>query len=105
LKERGMPTPRLDLLPRPDGLRYRRMTLIVEGNGALTLNAHEMGAAAEAVWGLDDEEVTLSVAPDQVGRLALALAGELLKGRRDALDRLSDVCDAAGVPCRIACWS
>ncbi len=54
---------------------------------------------------MDDEEVTLSVAPDQVGRLALALAAEVLKGGADAVARLGDICDAHDVPCRIACWT
>ena len=96
---------RVDLLPRSDGARYRRVTLIVERSGALTLNVHEMGATLEAAWGLDDEEVTLSVSPDQVGRLALALAAEVLKGGADAVARLDDICESHHVPCRIACWS
>jgi len=99
-------TPRtLELAPRSDGARYRRVTLVVERSGAITLNAHEMGAGPGDAWGLDDEEVTLSVAPDQVSRLALALAAEVLKGGRDAVTRLSEICATNDVPCRIACWS
>jgi len=100
-----MTSQRLELAPRSDGPRYRRVTLAVERNGALTLNLHEMGAGALAPWGADDEEVTLSVAPEQVGRLALALAAEILKGGDDAVQRLSDICEANDVPCRIAWWS
>jgi hypothetical protein len=96
---------RIDLLRRSDGPRYRRVTLIVARSGALTLNVHDMGATLEAAWGLDDEEVTLSVSPDQVGRLALALAAEVLKGGADAVGRLGDICEARDVPCRIACWT
>jgi hypothetical protein len=96
---------RIDLLPRSDGPRYRQVTLIVERSGALTLKAHEMGATLEAAWGLDDEEVTLTVAPDQVARLALALSAEILKDGRGATERLAAVCKAHDVPCRIACWS
>ena len=96
---------RLELSPRSDGARYRRVTLAVERDGAITLNAHDMGAGAGAEWGLDDAEVTLSVPPDQVGRLALALAAELLKGGKGATKQLADICEAHDVPCRIACWS
>ena len=95
----------LDLAPRSDGARYRRVTLTVDAGGALTLNAHEMGAGEGAAWGLDDEEVTLSIPADQVGRLALALAAELLKGGDGAVTRLSEICEAHDVPCRIACWT
>ncbi|HTX51559.1 MAG TPA: hypothetical protein VME40_19455 [Caulobacteraceae bacterium] len=81
------------------------MTLTVERYGAITLRSHEMGAGADAAWGLDDEEVTLSVAPDQVGRLAVALAAEILSGGHDTVARLSRICEDHDVPCRIACWS
>ena len=96
---------RIELAPKSDGARYRRVTLAVEHDGAISLNAHEMGGGPGAEWGLDDEEVTLSVAPDQVGRLAAALAAEFLKGGKDAVTRLSEICEANDVPCRISCWS
>jgi hypothetical protein len=96
---------RLELAPRSDGARYRRVTLAVEQDGAITLAAHDMGAGVGAEWGLDDEEITLSVPPDQVGRLALALAAEILKGGRDAVNQLAEICEVNDVPCRIACWS
>jgi len=95
---------RLELAPRSDGARYRRVTLAVEASGSITLCAHEMGAGPAAAW-LDDEEVTLSVAPEQVARLAAALAAEILKGGKDAVGRLAQICETNGVPCRIACWS
>jgi len=95
----------MEISSRSDGARYRRVTLAIERNGSLTLLAREIGADAEAVWGLDEEEVTLSIAPDQLGPLALALAAEVLKGGRDAVRRLADICEAHEVPCRIACWS
>lgn len=96
---------RLELAPRSDGARYRRVTLAVDAAGALSLNALEVGAGAGADWGLDDEEVTLSVPAGQVARLALALAAELLNGGAGAVMRLSEICEAYDVPCRIACWS
>jgi hypothetical protein len=96
---------RLELAPRSDGARCRRVTIAVRGDGAITLNAHDMGAGPADAWGLDDEEVTLSVAREHVGRLALALAGEILKGGNDSVQRLTEICEANDVPCRIARWS
>ena len=96
---------RVELAPRSDGARYRRVTLAVDAYGSITVNAHEMGGGEGAAWGLDDEEVTLSVAPDQVARLAAALAAEILKGGTDAVARLTQICETNDVPCRIACWS
>ena len=96
---------RVELAPRSDGARYRRVTLTVEVDGGVTLSSHEMGADARAAWGLDDEEVTLSVAADQVAALALALAAEILKDGQGATARLAQICEDHDVPCRIACWS
>jgi hypothetical protein len=96
---------RRELAPRSDGARYRRVTLAVDRDGALTLNAHDMGAGDADAWGLDDEEVTVIVPPEQVGRLALALASEILEGGDQAVKRLTEICQANDVDCRIACWT
>lgn len=95
----------LELSPRSDGARYRRVTLSVDRDGALTLMSLEVGGGDLDVFGLDDLELTLHVPPTQVGRLALALAAELLADGEDAVSRLSDICDKHGVDCRVACWS
>jgi|SRR5580693_3001025 hypothetical protein len=95
----------LELALRSDGGRYRRVSLSVAGDGGVTLRSHEMGAHPDAAWGLDDDEVTLSVAPAQVARLALALAAEILGGGEGAVARLAQICEDHDVPCRIACWS
>jgi len=102
MKEPSTLAHRVELLPRSDGDRYRRSTLFVEQTGAITLNAHEMGASLEAAWGVDDNEVTLTVAPEHVARLALALAAEILKGGPASVTRLEEICKANNVSCRIA---
>lgn len=96
---------RTDLLPKSDGARYRRLTLTQERDGALVLLWHDLGGGPGAAWGLDDEEVTLRVPAAQVGRLALALATELLKGRTDAVAALSAICEDYGVDHQVALWS
>ena len=98
-----MPAGVLELLPRTDGGRYHSVTLAIEGG--VVLRSHQMGATREDAWGLDDEEVTLSVPADQVGRLALAVVAELLKGDREAVTRLAEICEAHDVACRVACWT
>jgi len=95
----------VELAPRSDGARYRRVTLRLERDGALALASHEMGAGQDAAWGLDDAEVELTIPADQLGRLALALAGELLAGRADAVARLRAFCEDHGVEARLARWT
>jgi hypothetical protein len=100
-----MTSQHIELSPRSDGARYRRVRLVVERDGTITLHAHEMGAGSGAEWGVDDEEITLSVPPDQVARLALALGAEILKGGDRALSKLADICEANDVAFRVACWT
>jgi len=99
----------VELAPRSDGARYRRVSLALEADGALLLTSHEMGASLEAAWGLDDKEITVRVAPDQLARLALALALALVAGQlalgKDAVQALSDLCEEHGIDSRTACWT
>ena len=94
----------VELTPRSDGARYRRVALALEG-GDLVLSSHDVGASLEAAWGLDDEEITVRIAPDQLARLALALVAERLAGGEDAVQALSDLCDEHGVDYRTVCWT
>jgi hypothetical protein len=96
--------PVIELLPRSDGARRRRLTLSHDGDGGLVLAWHEMGAAWDAPW-TDDEEVTLEVPKEQLATLALALAAELFRGRADAVRRLAAICEAHDIEHRIALWS
>jgi hypothetical protein len=95
----------VELAPRSDGARYRRVSLALERGGDLILTSHEMGASLEAAWGLDDAEITLQVAPDQLARLALALVAERLAGGEDAVQALAELCEEHGVDYRTACWT
>ena len=99
-----MPATR-QLLHPSDGARYRRLALELDANGDLILTFHEMGANLEAVWGADDNEVTLRIAGKAVGRLAHALLSERLSGRRDGLEELLALCEEHGVEHELACWT
>jgi hypothetical protein len=94
----------IELAPRSDGARYRRVSLALE-DGALVLTSHEMGASLEAAWGLDDEEITVRIAPDQLARLAQALIAERLAGGDDAGAVLGELCEEHGIDYRTACWT
>jgi hypothetical protein len=106
VEQRHVPVdgPVIELLPRSDGARRRRLTLSHNHDGGLVLTWHEMGAASEAPW-TDDEEVTLEVPKEQLATLALALAEELFRGRTDAVPRLVAICEAHDIEHRVALWS
>src|ERR1700722_12552612 len=74
------------LLPRSEGTHYRQLTLELDAGGALSLTWHETGAAPEAGWGVDDNEVMLRVRAGAVARLAFALLQERLQGQAEGLN-------------------
>jgi hypothetical protein len=93
------------LLPPSDGPSYRQLTLELDATGDLILTAHEMGASLEAAWGADDQERTLSVPREAVGRLAFDLLAAQLAGRSDAFDQLASFCEDHGLAHTLACWT
>ena len=96
---------RMELAPRSDGARYRRLTLEQDADGAVFLRSHIMGAAFEAVWGVDDAEITVRLAAGQVGRLALALLVERLADQPDAAQALIALCEAYDIDFEAANWT
>jgi hypothetical protein len=99
-----MPVAR-QLLSPSDGARYRRLALDLEANGDLVLTFHEMGAALEAAWGADDQEITLRIGGKAVPRLAHVLLSERLSGRNSGLAELVALCEEHGVEHELACWT
>lgn len=88
-----------------DGARYGRIEARLTPDGGLEVRRHEMGAGERDVWGEDDHEATLRIAPGDVAALALALLTERYAGRADALESLADLCDAHGVAARHSVWT
>ena len=93
------------LLGPSDGARRCKLVLELDETGSLTLLSHETGAGALAAWGEDDEEVTVRLDAGATARLALALLAERLKGRRDALQALAELCEAHGLESETARWT
>jgi hypothetical protein len=93
------------LLPATDGTRYHQITIQLMPNGALELHEHEMGAGLDACWGIDDREMTVILASTDVRKLAAALIGERLLGRKDAADALVALCRSLGFEPRVCHWT
>ena len=101
----GSSRPRQWLLSASDGPRYHQITVRATAEGALELHEHEMGACPGACWGLDDRELTVTVASADVLRLATALVAQRLTGRRDAAEALVALCEGSGVEPALANWT
>jgi hypothetical protein len=88
-----------------DGGRYGRIDARRTSDGGLEILHREMGASDRAVWGEDDHEATLNIAPSDVAAFALALLSQRYAGRADALTALRDLCEDHGVPVAYANWT
>jgi hypothetical protein len=88
-----------------DGARYGRVEARLTAGGGLEIRRHEMGGGERDVWGEDDHEATLQIAPGDVAALALALLTERYAGRADALEALAELCEAHGVAARHSVWT
>lgn len=96
---------RVELAPRSDGARYRRVTLDLEKDGTVFFRFHETGGSIEAAWGADDEEITVRIGADQARRLAFMMIAEHLADRPDATQALIELCEARGVEFEAAQWT
>ena len=84
-------------IARREGTEFRRVDLMLKGDGAIVLEGQDMGPAVEAVWGDTDYEYRVRVAPPALPKLAFALLAEKFAGRLDAVTAFRDWCRTHGV--------
>jgi hypothetical protein len=96
---------RVELAPRSDGARYRRITLDLEADGTVFFRFHETGGSLQAVWGADDKEITVRISADQARRLAFNMIAERLKDQPDPSRALIALCEARGIEFEAAQWT
>ncbi len=95
----------MELAAKSDGARRLGVRLELEADGALVLTSHATGAATEAAWGADDEEVCVRIEANEAARLAFALLVDRLRGRPDVARLLIDLCQAHDVEHAVANWT
>ncbi len=88
-----------------DGARYGRVEARLMADGGLEIRSHEMGAGERDVWGEDDAEATLRIAPADVARFALALVSGEYADRADAFNAIRALCETHDVPAAFAVWT
>lgn len=112
------------LLYSQEGSTRVRIDASVGESGQLTISGHDMGDAPEQIFGADDYEYLVSIAPGDVARLRQALvehvsgqSGEVsanastlelvaaaFKGRHDAVSTCRDLCRDHGIAYEFFCW-
>jgi hypothetical protein len=98
-------TAKIDLVRPTSGARFHRVTLECQGGGALVVRSLKASQTAEPAWGFDDEELALSIAPEDLPRLAMALASALLMARPDAVERFKSICENHEIPIHTTRWT
>ena len=98
--------PALPLIPRlsADG-RRSRVTLDIDPQGDVLLKSHVTGEGLEAVWGAEDEGITVRIAAAAAAQLALASLHRLLDERPDAARALMALCKAENIPFNATLWT
>jgi len=90
---------------RTDGARYGRSDVAATDGGGLEITQHDMGASERAAWGEDDNELSLTLAPNAVAELAVLLLRERFAGRPDALQAIRAFCEANDVESTLRAWT
>lgn len=90
---------------RADGARYERIDARLQPAGRIELVSHDMGSGDTAPWGTDDDERSIEVAPEDVGRLALALITQAFGRDPKGFDAFAAFCEARGIPYVVRNWT
>jgi hypothetical protein len=92
-------------LARDDGPEFRSVRLTVGDDGAIRMDAQDMGPTVEQVWGDGDYEFWVHVRKEAVGALAFALLREKFSGQRGAVDAFRDFCKTHGIEHEFGNWA
>jgi len=91
-------------IARQDGTEFRSVRLSLEDDGAIKMDAQDIGPNVTRIWGDDDYEFWVRVAPTSLHKLAFELLREKFAGRLDAVDAFRDWCKEHGVEHEFDSW-
>jgi hypothetical protein len=78
---------------RQEGDEFRSIRLTVNVDGSVKLDAQDMGATVESIWGDDDYEFWVDVPASALHKLVFALIREKCSGREEAVDEFKVFCE------------
>lgn len=91
-------------IARQEGKNFRSVRLTLGEDGAIKMETQDMGAATSEVWGEDEYEFWVRIAPTAVSKLAFELLREKFAGQPGATDALRDWCKAHGIEHEFGSW-
>jgi hypothetical protein len=83
---------------RQEGDNFRSIRVTLDADGALTLDAQDMGPLVKEVWGDSDYEFWCRIPPEAAAKLAYALLKKLYANREHAVDELRKLVAAENIP-------
>lgn len=91
-------------IARQEGTEFRSVRLSLKDDGAILMDAQDMGPLVEKVWGDSDYEFWVHVPPEAVGTLAFELLREKYAGQLGAVDAFRDWCKTHGIAHEFDSW-
>ncbi len=91
-------------IARQDGTEFRSVRLTLEDDGAIKMDAQDMGPTVIKVWGDSDYEFWVHVPPRSVSKLAFELLREKFAGQLGAVDDFRNWCKAHAVEHEFGSW-
>jgi len=91
-------------IARQEGAEFRSVHLAVEDDGAIKMDAQDIGPTVAQIWGDDDYEFWVRVPPASVSKLAFELLREKFAGQLGAVDAFRNWCKAHDVQYEFDSW-
>jgi hypothetical protein len=91
-------------IARQEGTEFRSVRLTLEDDGAIKIDAQDIGPNVTRIWGDDDYEFCVRVAPAALPTLAFELLREKFAGQLGAVDAFRDWCKTHGVEYEFDSW-
>ena len=91
-------------IARQEGTELRSVRLSVAEDGAIKMDAQDIGPTVTQIWGEDEYEFWVRVPSASVSKLAFELLREKFMGQLGAVDAFRDWCKAHGVEHEFGSW-
>lgn len=92
-------------LYRQEGDAFRVVSLNVNADGSVRLDAQDMGKAVEKLWGDDDYEFWVDVPATELHKLVFGLIREKYSCRSGAVDEFHAFCEKEGIKSKWESWT
>jgi hypothetical protein len=91
-------------IARQEGTEFRSVRLSVEDDGAIKMDAQDIGPNVTRIWGDDDYEFWVRVPSASLPKLAFELLREKFSGQVGAVDAFRDWCRTHDVQHEFDSW-